>query len=1564
LTWLNSVRLQAQPAGKISQQKAVRVLSIARQAARNQMQDLSLRSVREALGKGTPIPAMTDSKGEQLSQEEAGQQLINTIESELRIITELWQQQQMDPIAVWDTLRDVVIPDRRPEEIFVYQRMAASDTLTMDLFDRSVGSLLIRQAIVVGRAEELRRILETRLAKPECQSDSWLLLLQLAIEGSNFAEARNCLGRFSGELIATSKPPDQLLIAITLLRAWSIPPLKNALVPVMDSCVTRALDTAADAKMDKAAVCLAMILARNALHNGKFDVGLRHLGQADVLVNRQIGSTESPLAEHYVQAATLLLQFGLEQPAMARLVEVSSMTREPGSRSSQTISRAALLTRSFRHLLPQDRYAFLRQCLLVNNRSALLNPAVEFPCREQPPEEFLEPLPEPVRPSAFLDAGLETGTSLASSVWELVDAAHEAGESNSLRTEFLKLQKENHRAGSHLLVLFFLRNEIIDEAVVALREIRNELQQDPRPNGSGRVHSFDLLVALKASELPQTRPLAIEILEILRRLDIPQVAGPIAAHASAGRARALALRIDTDSGQLFEAASPAVWLPATNSTLTGLTQRSPRPLWLVHDGVISYQAGTENDSLYFPWPLGGTFEFSVSSLDDVQQNGDLGFDGLTCEIFSRSASMTVSGLGTDNPFKRPLRFSQSGTYVRKSVSVTPTQLTFLVNGHPVFSEQRTAYSSPWLSLFARGDGVGLWRFPEMTGSPEILPEVTLSKDPQMRGWSCSFLGQTRSRVAPVEPIVKERPSVDSELRKSFDWAWEDGIITGRHLRDTRRLDAMMDESLQGLLRYDRPLASGETLTWDFDYSPGKVEAHPALGRMAFLFYPDGVSLHWITVDAGEWNLLPADHGLTVRKDQRGPAKLPLHHGWNQAAMSLQRDTVSLSINGVLVYEHTLRQEDRRQFGLFHFRTRTTARVRNIVLSGDWPKSLTAEDWTALTQSRATSLTAGEQHVLDRILDEEAFSTDVVDVVRFANQLTPESRFEFLLDWVVPGNNHPDWRMFGDLAPSDAAALAVSTSDSNPLGQSAENTNSIRESTGGYVISPAIQLVRSALEVGRVAALQSRIDTTPDSGANDQRAKLALQILLAIDDSRTANAVPLIQEMSRLTRSMIHFSDSQVWPEMMVAQQTMKESQLRPHAIGMLRHIVSLPRADTQPISSSTARSLHAMIAKGELLQRENNEGPAVTELSRWQPFRITRADLRNDGLPLPLWIQTQDGSIQHVSGFEDDMLCWPVPLRGDFEFECELLPVDGEHLLVGYGGFFIKPTAQRNAFQRIPVGRDATILTTAEPVDDQNAVWSYRLVVSQGQAEVFVNGKRLTIDAITADAPPWLCIRAASRSGAVIRKIRLTGQPTISGSFELSTGRDLDGWCRPYFGGGEPFVPRRMATSDWRSEESVIVGSYRSTFAGSRFESLLQYFRPLMEDGSITYQFLYEPGVAHAHPALDRLAFLLDKRRGVLIHKITNGADERSGLDPANAVAESQHQLVTSLPLLEKDWNVMQLRLEGDTITLVLNDTEIFRRPLERTNHRTFGIFHFRDETSARVRNLSWQGNWPRTLPE
>jgi hypothetical protein len=168
---------------------------------------------------------------------------------------------------------------------------------------------------------------------------------------------------------------------------------------------------------------------------------------------------------------------------------------------------------------------------------------------------------------------------------------------------------------------------------------------------------------------------------------------------------------------------------------------------------------------------------------------------------------------------------------------------------------------------------------------------------------------------------------------------------------------------------------------------------------------------------------------------------------------------------------------------------------------------------------------------------------------------------------------------------------------------------------------------------------------------------------------------------------------------------------------------------------------------------------------------------------------------------------------------------------------------------------------------------------------------------------------------------------------------------------------------DWSKRGDEIVGKHVEDTPGIKQESLLKYHRPMLEDGQMAYEFYYEPGKVMVHPALDRLAFMLEPD-GVKIHRLTDGAFERTELAPDNMTDEPENRRGPgSLPLKPNAWNRLLVKLMGEKVILELNDQAIYERTLESTNQRYFCLFHYADETQVRVRNVTHQGNWPRSLP-
>ena len=131
----------------------------------------------------------------------------------------------------------------------------------------------------------------------------------------------------------------------------------------------------------------------------------------------------------------------------------------------------------------------------------------------------------------------------------------------------------------------------------------------------------------------------------------------------------------------------------------------------------------------------------------------------------------------------------------------------------------------------------------------------------------------------------------------------------------------------------------------------------------------------------------------------------------------------------------------------------------------------------------------------------------------------------------------------------------------------------------------------------------------------------------------------------------------------------------------------------------------------------------------------------------------------------------------------------------------------------------------------------------------------------------------------------------------------------------------------------------------------------MIEDGTIEYQFWYQPGEFLTHPALGRSCFLLEPDR-VVVHPLTDAKFDRT-----SARADGGTVIESVPPLKPAAWNTVTLQLAGDELQLHLNGTLLHTHTVASTASRQFGLFHYNDQTAARVRNVKWTGNWPDSLP-
>jgi hypothetical protein len=579
---------------------------------------------------------------------------------------------------------------------------------------------------------------------------------------------------------------------------------------------------------------------------------------------------------------------------------------------------------------------------------------------EAPPDVFARAIGERPRAGSFPVPNVGGVDGLFSTAWLLVHAAGESGRLRRLIAELEDLAKADVPHAGPLLLLA----RIADHSASS-DELRNLINKQLTPSPSEQTNDMLDWALAGAACLDRADLLAAgqQIFETM----LERIGPAPSQHALPflRRARAIAIFKQHDDAGPALLWDPGLkfWIPAGEENAVRSATGAVHEIWLAHEGHIVHVAGPRNDYLCFRYPLAGTFEFQVEAQTGGKEAtcGNIAFGGLAYGVDGNGNEFRVWGLDMGQMIARPfpyVRKEQSPTYQRLILRSSETGVEYLMNGHPVWTDSLLNTPSPWLALRAFGDCIPAFRNLRLTGNPVIPREVRMSDGDSMRGWLTQFYTCKASRAVPVDdvntiinppPQQADQPGANAPPDKAqFDWFMHNGVIHGAKRDESFRAAA------QSRLTYFRPLQDGESIRYEFLYEPGKHEVHPALGRLAFLIEPVGVRVHWLTGGETDWTGLPENNATIEPLNRRGPRILPLNPGqWNRLTVALGDNTLRLMLNDVECYSRNMEAENSRRFSLYYDRSRSAAQVRDVVLHGDWPEQLTAEERSDLLAPRQT-----------------------------------------------------------------------------------------------------------------------------------------------------------------------------------------------------------------------------------------------------------------------------------------------------------------------------------------------------------------------------------------------------------------------------------------------------------------------------------------------------------------------------------------------------------------------------------------------------------------------------------
>ena len=482
----------------------------------------------------------------------------------------------------------------------------------------------------------------------------------------------------------------------------------------------------------------------------------------------------------------------------------------------------------------------------------------------------------------------------------------------------------------------------------------------------------------------------------------------------------------------------------------------------------------------------------------------------------------------------------------------------------------------------------------------------------------------------------------------------------------------------------------------------------------------------------------------------------------------------------------------------------------------------------------------------------------------------------------------------------------------------------------------------------------------------------LAIIGTMSGGDLSTARDAIDELASLVASGTHLDFSERWPETLAiwgaASHTETRDAIREMAFQILENQVRKGLPSGYKPWDRHIRAMASRVHYFDLFDRDpalrkasDSRIGGESPLANWVYASRETTRSRGQGFPRARWELLSRWSVENFASHDDDYLFYRIPLRGNFEVECDVNAFGWRETNLWVAGHWVGPVYTLDAYD-IGDFRDGRRRTIDPPLYRPDESIHQRTVVRDGVCTTYFNGRKIEERTLAADHDPWAAIRSPYSTDGAAHNVRITGNPEIPREVKLTATTDLPGWL-PINNGHRVGRNRKWQQLGDLASGGGILGIRFDDFPDSNQETLLRYHRPMVEDGTIEYSFFYREGEILVHPALDRLTFMLQPD-GVRVHWITDGKYDRTDLAPDNLFEEPENRRGgEALPLKPNAWNKLRLSLTGDIVDLTLNDQLIYQRKLEPTNQRTFGLFHYADQTEVRVRNIVWRRDWPRALP-
>lgn len=598
-----------------------------------------------------------------------------------------------------------------------------------------------------------------------------------------------------------------------------------------------------------------------------------------------------------------------------------------------------------------------------------------------------------------------------------------------------------------------------------------------------------------------------------------------------------------------------------------------------------------------------------------------------------------------------------------------------------------------------------------------------------------------------------------------------------------------------------------------------------------------------------------------------------------------------------------------------------------------------------------------------LIGEETVADNVPAVRREVASLRSEMRFERLSEWVLPGRIHADLRLTGAFTPQHASSSAAT----DPAFRTTADTSGIDTllASGSRLVAPALDLVNLASQNSQLEILSRRIESWTPEKPQSQMRRAAFLALVDFRRGKMNSANNLVDRVHTMLRESDKNDLPSLWPATLIVHDACLRQASSKAVTDLLTYLhVNLAQQTKRSETDVWRTHINRLHGIRSLRQQSLSEGKSVTVASggrihfdQWLTTSRLTSQQSGNGQATALWSMDSDGNVQQWVGNETGYLVYRSPLLGNFTIDVDWAGFARGQLL--YGGHYLGPMPSGLGVTAGMFGRPSVNKPLDEKIDHFGPWMHQRTKLSDGDKVSFINGRLVSQDIVSQ--VPWLGLQGSLSTGTQFRAVRISESATVPETVELLSHDQMAYWHRYFDETASPV--ERMDSADRPDDEVILSVDKHGALHGSALENLVQYFRPLVEDSRVEYEFFYAANECLASPALGRLAFVLTDQ-GVLEHRITDGRFDRTRLRPDNLTASTKSMRHgDSMPLEEGRWNRLRMELKGANVELHLNDQLVYARELPEQNQRTLGLFHFADQHALKVRNVRLTGDWPRDVP-